>query len=90
MGGGGREIRLVAVLLSVFFSQMQAPSQGLWVLCAKMGSKPRVVGSLCQNGCGLAHPRRGRGFRPVALCLAKLEPFYWPSDSSSTVIGLVK
>ena len=43
-------------------------------------------GSLCRNGCGLAHPRRGTSFRPVALCLAKIEPFYWPSDSSSTVI----
>ena len=34
---GGWEIRLLAVLLSVFSSQMQALSQGLWVLCAKMG-----------------------------------------------------
>ena len=38
----------------------------------------------------LAYPRCGRGFRAVALCLAKLEPFYWPSDSSSTVIGPIK
>ena len=31
------EIRLLATLLSVFLSQMQAISQGLWVLCAEMG-----------------------------------------------------
>ena len=40
MGGwgvGGREIRLLAVLLSVFSTQMQVLSQGLWVLCAEMG-----------------------------------------------------
>ena len=43
-GAGGREIRLVAVLLSVFFSQMQAPSQGLWVLCAKMGVAWCILG----------------------------------------------
>ena len=30
-GAGGREIRLLAVLLSVFSSQMQALSQGLFV-----------------------------------------------------------
>ena len=78
MGGGvgGWEIQLLAVLLSVFSSQMQVLIHGLWVLC--------------QNGCGLAYPRCGRGFRAVALCLAKIEPFYWPSDSSSTVIGPVK
>ena len=29
-GVGGREVGLLAVLLSVFFSQMQAHSQGLW------------------------------------------------------------
>ena len=75
-GVGGWEIRLLAVLPSVFSSQMQALSQGLWVLCAEMG--------------GLAYPRCRRGFRAVALCLAKVEPFYWPSDSSSTVIGPVK
>ena len=73
-GVGGREIRLLAVLLSVFSSQMQAHSQGLWFLCAEMGVACRY----------------GRSFRAVALCLAKIEPFYWPSDSSSTVIGPVK
>ena len=31
----------------------------------------------------------GEGFRAVALCLAKIEPFYWPSDSSSTEIRLL-
>ena len=66
--------RLLAVLLSVFFSQMQAHSEGLWVL-------------LCRNGCGLVYPRCGRGLRAAALSLAKIVPFYWPSDSSSTVIG---
>ena len=41
------------------------------------------MGSLCRNGCGLAYPRCGRGFRAVALCLAKIEPFYgyWLSCS---------
>ena len=47
------------------------------------------MSSLCQNGCSLAYPRCGRGFRGVALCLAKIEPFYWPSDSSSTEIRLL-
>ena len=41
---GGWAIRLVAVLLSVFSSQMQAHSQGLWVLCAEMGVAWRVLG----------------------------------------------
>ena len=36
-----------------------------------------------------AYPRCGRGFRAVALCLAKIEPFNWPSDSSSTEIRLL-
>ena len=67
------EIRLLATLLSVFLSQMQALSQGLWVLCAEMG-----MASMC-----------GRGFRAVALCLAKIDPFYWPSDSYSTEIRLL-
>ena len=70
------EIRPLAVLLSVFSSQMQALSK---VLC----------GSLCRNWCGLAYPRCGRGFRAVTLCLAKIEPFYWLSDSSSTEIRLL-
>ena len=30
-----------------------------------------------------------RGFRAVALCLAKIEPFYWPSDSSNTEFRLL-
>ena len=33
--------------------------------------------------------RCGRGFRAVALCLAKIEPFYWPPFSSSTEIPLL-
>ena len=70
------EIRLLAVLLAVFSNQMQALSE-------------RVVGSLCRNGCSLAYPRSRRGFRAVALCLAKIEPYYWPSDSSSTEIRLL-
>ena len=41
------------------------------------------MGSLCRNGYDLTFPKCGRGFRAVALCLAKIEPFYWPSDSSS-------
>ena len=47
------------------------------------------MSSLCRNGCSLAYPRYGRGFRAVALCLAKIEPFYWPPDSSSTEIRLL-
>ena len=47
------------------------------------------MSSLCRNGFSLAYPRCGRGFRAVALCLAKIEPFYWPSDSSSTEIRLL-
>ena len=66
--------RLLAVLLSVFFSQMQAHSRGLW-------------GFLFRNGCGLAYPRCGRGLRAAALSLAKIVPLYWSSDSSRTVIG---
>ena len=43
---GGWEIRpLVAVLLSVFFSQKQALSQGLWVLCAEMGVAWCILGA---------------------------------------------
>ena len=76
-GAGGWEIRLVAALLSMFFRWVQAPTQGLWVLCA-------------ENGCGLAFPRCEKSFRPIALCLAEIEPFYWHSDSSNTVIGSMK
>ena len=47
------------------------------------------MGSLCRNRCSLAYPRCGRGFRDVDLCLAKIEPFYWPLDSSSTEIRLL-
>ena len=49
------------------------------------------MGSLCRNWSGLAYPRCGRDFRAVALvlCLAKIEPFYWPSDSSSTEFRLL-
>ena len=44
-GAGGREIRLLAVLLSVFSSQMQALSQGLWVLCSEMGVAWHILGA---------------------------------------------
>ena len=37
----------------------------------------------------MAYPRCGRGFRAVALCLAKIEPFYWLSDSSNTELRLL-
>ena len=62
----------------------------LHVFQPNAGSQPRVVSSLCRNGCGLAYPRCGRGLRAVALSLAKIVPFYWPSDTSSTVKGPVK
>ena len=42
---GRREVGLLAVLLSVFFSQMQAHSQGLWVLCAEMGVAWHILGA---------------------------------------------
>ena len=45
VGVGGRAIRLVAVLLSVFFSQMQALPQGLWVPCAEMGVAWCILGA---------------------------------------------
>ena len=37
--------RLLAVLLSVFFSQMQAHSQGLCVLCAEIGVAWHILGA---------------------------------------------
>ena len=43
-GAGGREVGLLAVLLSMFFSRMQPLSQGLWVLCAEMGVAWRILG----------------------------------------------
>ena len=67
--------RQLAVLLSVFSSQMQAHSQGLWVLCAEMGVAWHILGA--------------GGLPAVAISLAKIVPFYWPSDSSNTVIGPV-
>ena len=42
---GGWEVGLLAVLLSVFFSQMEAHSQGLWVLCAEMGVAWHILGA---------------------------------------------
>ena len=39
------EIRLLAVLLSVFSGQMQALSQGLWVLCAEMSVAWQMLGA---------------------------------------------
>ena len=66
----------------------------------------RLLFSLClsgecrsfANGYGFfVHANVGRAtkcrssFRPVALCLAEIEPFYWPPDSSNnTVKGFVK
>ena len=47
------------------------------------------MSSLCRNGCSLAYPRCGRGFRALALCLAKIEPLYWPSHSSSSEFRLL-
>ena len=44
-GAGGREIRLLAVLLSVFSIQMQALSQGLGVLCAEMSVAWHILGA---------------------------------------------
>ena len=44
-GAGGREIWLLAVLLSVFSSQMQALSQVLWVLCAEIGVAWHILGA---------------------------------------------
>ena len=55
---------------------MQALSQGLWVPCAEMGVAWCILGA-------------GEVSDPY-LCLAKIELFYWPSDSSTTVIGPVK
>ena len=37
--------RLLAVLLSVFFSQMQAHSQGLRGFCAEMGVALHILGA---------------------------------------------
>ena len=34
----------------------------------------------------LAYPTCVSGFRAVALCLARIEPFYWLSDYSSNEI----
>ena len=62
----------------------------LHVCEANAGSVPRVVGSLCRSGCGLALPRHGISFSLVALCLGEVEPFYCPSDSSNAVTGSVK
>ena len=59
----GWAIRVVAVMLSVFFRQMH-------------GSIPMVVDSLCRSGWGLALSRCGISFSVVALCLAEIEPFY--------------
>ena len=59
VGVGGQAIRLVVVLMSVFFQ-------------VNTGSLPRVVGSLCRKGWSLAYLRYGKSFRPVALCLAKI------------------
>ena len=47
------------------------------------------MSSLGRNGCSLAYRRCGRGFRAVALSFAKIDPFYWPSDSYRTEIRLL-
>ena len=60
-GAGGWAIRLEAFLLSMFSRRMQALCQGFFV--------PKWV--------GVAYPRCGRSFRPIAFCLAEIEPFYW-------------
>ena len=39
------KIRLLAVLLSVFSSQMQALCQGLCVICAEMGMAWHILGA---------------------------------------------
>ena len=39
------EIRLLAVLLSVLSSQIQALSQGLWVFCAEIGVAWHILDS---------------------------------------------
>ena len=39
------EIRLLAVLLSVFSSKMQALNKGLWVLCAEMSVAWHILGA---------------------------------------------
>ena len=39
------EIRLLAVLLSVFSRQIQALSQGGWVLCAEIGVAWHILGA---------------------------------------------
>ena len=44
-GRVGGKFRLLAVLLSVFSSLMQALSQGLWVLCAEMGVAWHILGA---------------------------------------------
>ena len=49
-------------------------------LAVRVFQAPRVVHYLCRNACGLAYPRCGRSFRPVPLCLAKVEPVYCPSQ----------
>ena len=60
------------------------------VFQANTGSVPVVVGSLCRSGWDLALPRCGISFSLVALCLAEIELFYCPSDSSNAVTGSVK
>ena len=57
------------------------------VFQANAGSVLRVVGSLCRSGWG---SRCGISFSLVALCLAEIEPFYCPSDSSNAVTGSIK
>ena len=44
VGGGWAGNRLLAVFLSVSFSQMQALRQGLWVHCAEMGVAWHILG----------------------------------------------
>ena len=62
----------------MFVRQIQALCQRLWVLWAKVGEVWHILGV------------GGVSDQSIALCLAKIEPFYWPSDSSNTVLGPVK
>ena len=59
---------------------MQVLSQGLWVLCAEMGVAWHIQGMGAVSDPYLSQ----------AHYLAKIEPFYWHSDSSNTVIGFMK
>ena len=71
--GRAKAIRYEAALFSVFVMRMQVLCQWLWVLRVNVGRATK-----CRSS-----------FRPVALCLAEIEPFYWPPDSSNAMTGFV-